>query len=120
MGCRPGRLFAQFGDVHVAEIGQHQRARDRRCGEHQKIDRFAFAGEREPLMHAEAMLLVDDGERQIAKRDFVLEQRVGPDDDVDVARGELRQDRFALAPAFAPGQDGEPDAGLAGNGAMVA
>ena len=28
----PGRLLAQRGDIHVAEIGEHQRARDRRRG----------------------------------------------------------------------------------------
>ena len=68
-----GGLFAQFGDVHVAEEGQHQRARDRRRREHQEIDRFALARQRQPLMHAEAMLLVDDGEREIGKGHVVLE-----------------------------------------------
>ena len=68
-----GRLLAQFRDVHVAEIGEHQRARDRRRGQHQQIDRLALFGEREPLMHAEAMLLVDDRQSEIAKRHFILE-----------------------------------------------
>ncbi len=67
-----GRLFAQFRDVHVAEIGQHQRARDRRRREHQKIDRLAFARQREALMHAEAVLLVDNGERKIVEGDVFL------------------------------------------------
>ena len=92
-----GGLFAQFGDIHVAEIGQHQSARDRRRGQHQQIDRLALAGERQPLMHAEAMLLVDDGQRQIAERHFVLEQRMRADDEIDVARGERRQNFRALA-----------------------
>ena len=39
-------------------------------------------------MHAEAVLLVDDGEREIAERDLVLEQRVGADDEIDLAGGE--------------------------------
>ena len=75
-----GGLFAQFRDIHVAEIGQHQGARDRRCREHEKIDRFALARQSEPLMHAEAMLLVDDGQREIGKGHVVLKQRVGADD----------------------------------------
>ena len=62
-----GGLFAQFRNVHVAEISQHQRARDRRRREHQKIDRLALARQREPLMHAEAMLLVDDRQSQIGE-----------------------------------------------------
>ena len=80
-----GRLFAQLRDVHVAEIGQHQRARDRRRGQHQHVDGLALAGEREALVHAEAVLLVDDGEREIAERDLVLEQRVGADEEIDLA-----------------------------------
>ena len=106
-----GGLFAQFGNVHVAEIGQHQRARDRRRGEHQKIDRLAFARQREPLMHAEAVLLVDNGEREIVKRHVVLEQRVGADDQIDIAGGERRQNLGAFAAALAAGEDGKADAG---------
>ena len=106
-----GGLFAQLGNVHVAEIGQHQRARDRRRGEHQKIDRFAFARQREPLVHAEAVLLVDDGEREIVKRHVVLKQRVGADDEIDIAGGERRQNLRAFAAALAAGEDGEADAG---------
>ncbi len=85
-----GGFFAQLGNVHVAEIGQHQRARDRRRGKHEQVDGFALARQREPLMHAEAVLLVDDGERQIAERDIVLEQRMGADDEIDIAGGERR------------------------------
>ena len=61
------RLFVERGDIHVAEIGQHQRARDRRRRHHQQIRRLALARQREALMHAEAMLLVDDGEAEIAE-----------------------------------------------------
>ncbi len=40
IGWRPAGFLAQFGNVHVAEIGQHQRARDRRrAGHHQHVDR---------------------------------------------------------------------------------
>ena len=87
-----GRLLAQFGDVHVAEISQHQRARDRRGGEHQHVDRFALLRQRQPLMHAEAVLLVDDGEREIVERDVLLEQRVGADQQIDVAERQPVED----------------------------
>ena len=80
-----GRLLAQFGHVHVAEVSEHQRARDRRRGEHQHVDRFAFLRQRQPLMHAEAVLLVDDGESEIVECDLFLEQRVGADQQIDVA-----------------------------------
>jgi hypothetical protein len=67
-----GRFLAQFRDIHVAEIGQHQCARDRRRCEHEKIDRLAFARQCEALMHAEAVLLVDNGERKIVEGDVFL------------------------------------------------
>ena len=69
----PGGLLPQFRHVHVAEIGQHKRARDRRRCHYQHVDRFAFPGQREPLVHTEPMLFVDHGEREIAKFDLVLE-----------------------------------------------
>ena len=55
------RLFVELRGVHVAEIGQHQGARDRRRGHDEKIDGVALAAKGEALVHAEAMLLVDDG-----------------------------------------------------------
>ena len=72
---------------------------------------LALARERQPLMHAETMLLVDHGQRQIAKCHVVLEQSVGADDQVDVARRQRGEDFRALAPALAAGEDGKPDAG---------
>ena len=48
-------------------------------------------------MHPEAVLLVDDREREIAERDVLLKQRVGADEDMDVADGEPLQDVVALA-----------------------
>src|SRR5674476_605 len=106
-----GRLLAQFGDVHVAEISQHQRARDRRGGEHQHVDRLALLRQRQPLMHAEAMLLVDNGERQIVERDILLEQRVGADQEIDVAERQPVENSLAFAAALAAGEDGDAQAG---------
>ena len=77
------RLLAQRRHVHVAEIGEHQRARDRRRRHDQQVDRLALGGERQALAHAEAMLLVDHGEAEIGEGDALLEQGVGADRDVD-------------------------------------
>ena len=63
----PRRLLAQGGDVHVAEIGEHQRARNRGRGHHQEIDGFALGGGREPLADAKPMLLVDHREPEIGE-----------------------------------------------------
>ena len=109
-----GGLFPELGNVHVAEIGEHQRARDRRRGHHQHVDGVAFPGERQALVHAEAMLLVDDREAEIAKFDVVLEQRMGADQDVDVAKSKPFEHRRPLAAALAAGQDRHFDAGFGG------
>ena len=81
-----GRLLVEHRDVHVAEIGERQRARDRRRGHHQDVDRLALGAERQALVDAEAVLLVDDREAEIAEGDALLEQRVGADRDVDRCR----------------------------------
>ena len=58
-------------------------------------------------MHAETVLLVDDGEREIVERDVFLEERVGADQQVDVAEREAIENALALAAALAPGEDGD-------------
>ena len=65
-------------------------------------------------MHAEAMLFVDHGEREVAEFDLLLEQGMGADEHVDVAERELREDVVALASTFATGEDGNVDAGGSG------
>ena len=62
-------------------------------------------------MHAEAVLLVDDRQRQIVEGDVLLEQRMGADEDVDVAEREPVEDGLALAAALAAGEDGDAEAG---------
>ena len=64
-----GRLFRELGNIHVAEGGKHQRARDRRRGHDQHMRRNALGGQSQPLVHAETVLLVDDGEQQIVVDD---------------------------------------------------
>jgi hypothetical protein len=65
-------------------------------------------------VHAEAVLLIDHREREVAKRDRLLEQGVGADEHMDVAERELFEDLVALASALAAGQDGDVDASCGG------
>ena len=51
----------------------------------------------QPLQHAEAMLLVDDGEAQLLELDVLLEQRVRADDDVHQALGQQFLELHLLA-----------------------
>ena len=106
-----GGLLAQLGNVHVAEKRKHQCARDRSRGQHQDVDRRALLGERQPLVDAEPVLLVDHGQREILEHHLLLEQRVRADQDVEVAAGEPLEDIGALAPAFTTGEDRNPNAG---------
>ena len=53
--------------------------------------------QRQALVHAEAVLLVDDGEGEVAEHDVRLEQRVRADEDVDLAGGETLEQVVARA-----------------------
>ena len=51
----------------------------------------ALVAQRQPLVHAETMLLVDDRQREIVERHAFLHQRLGPDHDLRRARGHFGQ-----------------------------
>jgi hypothetical protein len=48
------------------------------------------------LVDAKAVLLVDDGQRQILERDHVLDQGVSSDHDIDAAIGQTAVKRLAF------------------------
>ena len=108
------RLFAQFRDIHVAEIGQDQRARDRRCAEHQHIDGFAFGGQRQPLAHSETVLLVDDRQRQRLEHHIVLDQRMSADQQIDLTGVKPLQYLAPFLARFAAGEDRHAKTGAFG------
>ena len=93
-----------------------QRARDRRRGHDQHVGAGAVALrlQRQPLVHAEAVLLVDDGEGEVAEHHVRLEQRVRADEDVDLARGQAIEQVLARAALLAPREQGDAQAGLLG------
>ena len=74
-----------LGDREVAVDGQRERARDRRR-RHVEHVRAAPLGERGALLDAEAVLLVDDRDREVAEADLLLDQRVRADGDLHVSR----------------------------------
>ena len=61
---------------------------------------------REPLMHAEAMLLVDDHKREIAECDRLLKQSVRADENVEAALGKRCKDLLALSALLAAAEEG--------------
>ena len=64
----------------------------------------ALVAQRQPLMHAEAMLFVDDGQREIAERHAFLHQRMRADDQLCRAAGDLRKHRLARLAGDLAGQ----------------
>ena len=88
-----GGLLIEHRHVHVAEIGERQGARDRGRGHHQNVDGLALGAERQALVDAEAVLLVDDRDAEILERDALLKQRVGADRDLDRCRRPGRRAR---------------------------
>ncbi len=81
-------LLVEPRDVHIAVAREQQRAGDRCRRHHQEFRAFAGALrlQCEALMHAETMLFVDHGKRQIAELDRLLEQSMGADQNVDLAQ----------------------------------
>ena len=95
-----------------------QGARDRRRGHHQHAGpAFPALGlQGEALVHAEAVLLVDDGKGEVSELDVRLEQRVRADQDVDLAALESLQQRGARPAFLATREQGKAQAGGMGKG----
>ena len=109
-GLAPRRESRELADVQVAVDGEGERARDRRGG-HVEDVRASALRERAPLSDAEPVLLVDDDDREIAEVDLLLDQRVRPDDERRVTRGdELPHGRVLARPQRAREQrDAHPE-----------
>ena len=69
----------------------------------QRAGARALLAQREALMHAEAVLLVDDHQAEARELHRLLEQRVGAHDQLDLAAGHgIRAHCGACAPAAIP------------------
>ena len=95
----------------VAVDRERERPRDRRRG-HVEDVRAPPLGERGPLLDAEAVLLVDDGDREVGELDLALDQRVRADGDADVTRRDELVRGTALARGDARREQRDPDAEL--------
>ena len=83
---------------HVAQTGkrQMQRARNRRRGERQHVRLHLELLEALLVLDAEAMLFVDDDQPEIRELDVGTEQAMRADDDVDLLRLEVGENRRLL------------------------
>ena len=96
------RQFVDRGHVEVGIRGHRERARDGRRGHHQLVRHAVAAAslvaQREALVHAEAMLLVDDRQREVMERHALLHQRVRADHQLGLATRDGRQCLVACTP----------------------
>ena len=96
-----GRQLVDDRNVEIGVRGHRQRSRNRRRG-HDQLMRIATGGQallaqQQALVHAEAMLLVDDHQAEPLELDAFLKQRVRADRDL-----RLRPTRGPPARACAP------------------
>ena len=75
---------------------------------------MALGGKRHALMHAEAMLLVDHGQREVGELDIFLHQRMRADHEMDRAVGQAAQRLLLLLLAVAAGEQRQAHAGRLG------
>ncbi|HMS79742.1 MAG TPA: hypothetical protein PKC20_09460, partial [Burkholderiaceae bacterium] len=92
------RRVRQLHDQHVV-LSKPERVQRRRPAPD-------LVAQPRPLSHAEAMLLIDNGQRQILEDHLVLDQRVGADQQVDLAVRQTRDDLAAFLAFLAAGENG--------------
>ena len=77
----PGWQLVQGGNIQVGVVAHGQGARNRRGRHHQQVwlHRLVaqLAAQRQTLGHAKAVLLVDDGQRQVLEMHLLLDDGVG-------------------------------------------
>ncbi len=120
---RIGRRPAGFSVRRLTSISPHWvSSRVRGIGVAVMIStsvRSPLAPEGQALVDAEAVLLVDHRQRQVAVFDRVLEQRMGADDDLDGAVLDAAQQAGALLALDRAGQQRDRQRAQVGQGAVV-
>ena len=92
-----GRKLVEHGYVEISVQGHGQRAGNRRGGHHQHVRRDScLRPEFRALLHAEAVLLVDDGQRQVFELYRVFNQGVRTHDDLQRTVEQATVDHVAV------------------------
>jgi hypothetical protein len=99
-----GRQLVEHADVEIAVEREGQRARDGRGRHHQHVGGLALGLEPRALRDAEAVLLVDHHQAELAELDGFLHERVRAHDAADLAGGHGGPPRGALAALQRRGQ----------------
>ena len=91
-------LGRRLDDAHVAQPDERhvQRARDRRGGHAEHVDGGAHLLQPLLVAHAETLLFIDDEQAEVLELEALRQQRVGADEDVDLALLGLLEDVLLL------------------------
>ena len=92
------------GQVPDACEGEVQRAGNRRCRQGEDVDLAPKPLEAFLRRDAEALLLVDDDQAEVAEHDVLREEAVRPDHEVDRTVGDAAHRALLVALAHEPGQ----------------
>ncbi len=80
---------ADARERHVAVDGERKRARYGRCRHGEKVRPRSLSAQRRALVHAKAVLLVNDHKRETSERDVIGEERRGAKGHAEVACGRV-------------------------------
>ena len=108
-GTGDGAL-ADYAHIEIAVYGQRKRARDGRSGHHEQVGTRPFGAQRVALVHAKAMLLVDDHKRELPKHHVIRQHGMGPEQHLELARCQAVQHVFTLGGGRGAGEQGPRDA----------
>ena len=98
----PRGALPERGNVEIAVQRQGQRPRNRRGCQEQYVGSRPFPDQGGPLLDPETMLLVDHHQSEPLKRDALLKQRVGTDNDSRLAGGNPLSHRGLLGRGLPP------------------
>ena len=95
-GLASARHLVEDDDVEVSVVGEREGSRDRSGGHDQHVRVPSLAPQRHALVDAEAVLFVDDREREVGEINALLQQSVRPDDDVHASVGKPGENTLAI------------------------
>ena len=82
-----GRHLIDHRNIQIAIDGEGQCPGNRSRGHHQNVGIFGLRNQLQALHHAEAVLLIDDGQAKILPLDILFDERVSANSDVHQASG---------------------------------
>ena len=109
-GLPTGGELVDDRDIQIAIEGEGKRARYGGCRHHQHVRVIALLAQQVALLHAKAVLLIDNNQSEPLKMDIFLDQRVRADGDHGLSAFDGGASHGAFALFQAAGQEDGTDA----------